>query len=264
MIGKGGVVVVTAALLGGAAVSFDSSRAPAQESAHLSDRVDAAPDGSVRFSYAAREGVCGDRGGTKIHVLEEDGYPQCAGGSVTVQLDKRGALIDELDLWVGPERSPSDAPDTDLGPVGSAEAAWYLASLAGRGYGVSDDAAEDAIAAAALADSVEIWPALLEMARDEYLAADAREAAIFWLSQFAGEKATVPLENIARSEADTDVRQAALFGLSQLPDGAGFEALMRVAREDDDPELVQASLFWLGQTQDPRAISLFEEILTRD
>jgi len=67
-----------------------------------------------------------------------------------------------------------------------------------------------------------------------------------------------------RSDGDTDVREAALFGLSQLPDGAGFDALMSVAREGDDPELVQASLFWLGQTGDPRAISLFEEILARN
>jgi hypothetical protein len=36
---------------------------------------------------------------------------------------------------------------------------------------------------------------------------------------------------------------------------------MRIARTNDDPELRKTALFWLGQSEDPRAVTLFEEIL---
>jgi len=37
-----------------------------------------------------------------------------------------------------------------------------------------------------------------------------------------------------------------------------------VARNNRDPEVRRSALFWLGQSGDPRAISLFEEILRKD
>jgi HEAT repeat protein len=176
-----------------------------------------------------------------------------------VEVEKSGRRIVDLDMWVGGDSR--DAARTDLGAVGTREAADYLLALARRTDG---DFADEAIGAASLAADVVIWPELLDMARDESIDTDTREGAIFWLAQLAGDRATEGLEEILRSDGDTDVKEAALFGLSQLPDGAGFDALMNVARDGDDPELVQASLFWLGQTGDPRAISLFEEILARD
>jgi HEAT repeat protein len=164
-------------------------------------------------------------------------------------------------MWVGSARSSRHTPRTDLGTVAPHEAADYLLALARR---APADVADEAVGAASLAADVEIWPELLVLARDEAVDTEAREAAVFWLAQLAGDKATQDLEEIVHSDTDTGVKEAALFGLSQLPDGAGFDALMKVAREGDDPELVQASLFWLGQTGDERAIALFEEILTRD
>ena len=60
---KWGGVGLTAALFGGVAV-FSWLLVPqageAQEAGDLAPRVEAAPDGSVRFSFEAREGVCGD------------------------------------------------------------------------------------------------------------------------------------------------------------------------------------------------------------
>ena len=38
-------------------------------------------------------------------------------------------------------------------------------------------------------------------------------------------------------------------------------ALIRIARTNREPELRKTALFWLGQSEDPRAISLFEELL---
>jgi hypothetical protein len=259
----GGVGLAAALFAGVAAVSLlTTARASTpQEAADLGHRIDAAPEGRVRFQFAAREGVCGDGASINLHRHgEEDARSRrCDDGPIRVDIEKSGRRIVDLDSWVG--RSPSSRPDvrTDLGTVGTAEAAAYLLTLSRRADG---EVGGDAVGAAALADSVEIWPDLLDVARDDALASDTREAAIFWLSQLAGERATEDLESLVRDDGDEGVRQAALFGLSQLPDGAGLDALLRVARESEDPELVQASLFWLGQTGDPRAIALFEEILT--
>jgi hypothetical protein len=37
--------------------------------------------------------------------------------------------------------------------------------------------------------------------------------------------------------------------------------LIRIARTNPHPELRRKALFWLGQSEDPRALSLFEELL---
>ena len=260
---RGGVGLAAALFVGVAAVSWlvIAPASEAQEVSDLASRIDAAPDGSFRFSYAARKGVCGD--GQRIS-FDDDGESeadwQCEAGPILLEIEKSGPRVIDLDWWVGRTRNSRDAPRTDLGVVAPAEAAEYLLSLARRFDG---DMGDEAIGAASLAADVIIWPELLDMARDEGLDTDTREGAIFWLAQLAGDRATEGLEEILRSDGDTDVKEAALFGLSQLPDGAGFDALMKVARDGGDPDLVQASLFWLGQTGDPRAILLFEEILAR-
>jgi hypothetical protein len=263
-----GGVGLAAALSGGVAVSSWLLAPPAvvaQEGGDLARQVEAAPDGSVRFSYEAREGVCGD--GRHISVkgadAEDDDHDdwRCQDGPILVEIEKSGSRIVHFDMWVGRARESRDAARTDLGAVGTREAADYLLAVARR---IDGDHGDEAIGAASLAADVVIWPELLEMARDQSLDADTREGAVFWLAQLAGEEAAEGLEEIVGSDGDTEVKEAALFGLSQLPDGAGFDALMEVAREGDDPELVQASIFWLGQTGDPRAISLFEEILARN
>jgi len=260
---KRGGVGLAATLLSGVAVLswLLAASAAAQESGDLARRIRAAPDGTVRFSYAAREGVCGD--GRHINISHDDEHQdwRCHDGPVWVEVEKAGARVVDLDMWVGRTRDSRKAPSTDLGAVGTGEAADYLLELARRTDGGHGD---EAIGAASLAADVVIWPELLDMARDESLATDTREGAVFWLAQLAGDRATEGLEEIVRSDGDAEVKEAALFALSQLPDGAGFDALVTVAREGDDPELVQASLFWLGQTGDPRAISLFEEILARE
>jgi hypothetical protein len=260
---RGSVGLAAALFVGVAAVSWlvIAPASEAQEVSDLASRIDAAPDGSVRFSYAARKGVCGD--GQRISFDHDDGESdadwQCEAGPILLEIEKSGPRVIDLDWWVGRTRNSRDAPRTDLGVVAPAEAAEYLLSLARRFDG---DMGDEAIGAASLAADVIIWPELLDMARETGLDSETREAAIFWLAMLAGDQATEGLEEIVRSDGDTDVKEAALFGLSRLPDGSGIDALIKVARDNDDPELVQASLFWLGQTGDPRAIALFEEILT--
>jgi HEAT repeat protein len=59
------------------------------------------------------------------------------------------------------------------------------------------------------------------------------------------------------------VREQALFALSQRPRDEGVPALIRIAKTNKAPELRRKALFWLGQSEDPRALALFEDLLTR-
>lgn len=54
-----------------------------------------------------------------------------------------------------------------------------------------------------------------------------------------------------------------MFALSQRPRDEGVPALIAVAKTNKDPEIRRKALFWLGQSQDPRAIDLFEQLLTK-
>jgi HEAT repeat protein len=61
---------------------------------------------------------------------------------------------------------------------------------------------------------------------------------------------------------DRDVREQAVFALSQRPHDEGVPALIQIATSHHDPEIRRKALFWLGQSGDPRAIDVFERILT--
>ena len=87
---------------------------------------------------------------------------------------------------------------------------------------------------------------------------------MFWLGQAAGDAATAGLNNIVLDNSvDREVREQAVFALSQRPSDEGVPALISVARTNKDPELRKKALFWLGQSHDPRALDLFEELLTK-
>ncbi len=62
---------------------------------------------------------------------------------------------------------------------------------------------------------------------------------------------------------DQEVRESAVFALSQLPNDEGVPILIRVVRSNRDREIQKNAIFWLGQSGDPRAIALFEELLTK-
>ncbi|HEX4602271.1 MAG TPA: HEAT repeat domain-containing protein, partial [Gemmatimonadales bacterium] len=65
------------------------------------------------------------------------------------------------------------------------------------------------------------------------------------------------------SSVNRDVKEQAVFALSQRPREEGVPALIRVARANPDREVRRKALFWLGQSNDPRALALFEELLTK-
>jgi HEAT repeat protein len=148
----------------------------------------------------------------------------------------------------------------DLGRIPGAKAADLLLDLAVRG----GEDGEELIAAASIADSAVVWPRLLELARGRALNGETRRAAVFWLSQAAGEAATRGLDSIiADPTGDRDVREHAVFALSQRPRDEAVPALIRIAQGHGDPSLRRKAMFWLGQTDDERAVALFEAILRR-
>lgn len=234
----------------------------------IAQRVAAASDGAVRLSFAARPGVCGDgltfirEGERSIHFSSADKVRDrdcvCEPGPVRVSLSVSGRRVTKLRTFVGGSWQSAKAV-TDLGTVGTAQAVQYLLDLAAD---PTSSAAEEAIFPATLADSVTVWPKLIALARNDAVQSDSRKQAVFWLSQAAGEAATADLAELAEdNDEDREVREHAVFALSQLPDDQGVPALLRIARTNRDPEVRKKALFWLGQSEDPRALSLFEELL---
>ncbi|HEX6645278.1 MAG TPA: HEAT repeat domain-containing protein [Gemmatimonadales bacterium] len=223
----------------------------------LAERVSRAPDGTIRMSFAARDGVrgCGDN----ITVNDDrdaDWESDCKAGPVFVSFQRRDGRVSKLKARVGGQWRDG-AAGTDLGTVSAPEAAGYLLALAER-----DAGARDAIFAATIADSVTIWPSLLGIARNERAAEETRKTAIFWLGQAAGQAIAPALDSIASSPGEREVKETAVFALSQRPADESVPALIRIARTNRDPHIRRSALFWLGQSKDPRALDLFEELLT--
>ena len=241
----------------------------------LARRVAAAPDGQLRFTYAARPGVYGNGRNTirwdctngrcrnQQSNSDWDGgdVAPCDSGPVRLAMTVRDHAVTSIRVYVGGNWRPAATGVTDLGTVSTREATRFLLDLAGK---TDSRAGHDAIFPATLADSVTVWPDLLRIARDRAVREDTRKSAVFWLGQAAGAAATKGLSDIVDDTSlDLEVKKSAVFAISQLPHDDGVPALINVARSNKSPAIRKSALFWLGQTNDPRAIALFEEILTR-
>jgi hypothetical protein len=218
-------------------------------------------NGEVRLSFATRPEVCGV--GRSIHVVHstDDWEADCEHGPARVVLSWRdGALVD-VDTYVAGRWRPAADGVTDLGTVSAPEAANMLLDLAGR---VPGKAGDDLIFPATIADSVEVWPRLLTLARNDEVPQATRKNAVFWLGQAAGDRVASELGGLATDDnQDREIQESAVFALSQLHDGGGVPLLLDIARTHKDPQVRKNAMFWLGQSNDPRAIALFEEILRK-
>jgi len=217
-------------------------------------------NGEVRLSYATRPEVCGS--GRNIHVTHstDDWESDCAHGPARIVLEWRNGDLVDVNTYVGGRWRPV-AGAVDLGMVSAPAAADLLLDLA---VSVSGSAGDDLIFPATIADSVEVWPRLVTLARNDKLPANLRKSAVFWLGQAAGDKAVEELGSLVTAEnEDREVQESAVFALSQLDNDAGVPKLIEVARTHRDAKVRKSAMFWLGQSNDPRAIALFEEILRR-
>jgi len=225
----------------------------------LGDRVAAVGTGHVRFSFEAREGVCGNGHNISTHSETSDWEPWCEPGPVRVALQLSDREVVDLDTYVGGRWRASQQSATDLGTVTPAQAVAYLLTIARTGTG---KVAEHAVLPIALAD-LETWPDLLKLAKDNSRPRGVRTSAVFWLSQAAGDAAVEGLTGIVQSDEDLEVKKSAIFALSQVKHGDGVGSLIQIARSNRDPRLRKQAIFWLGQSEDPRALALFEELLTK-
>lgn len=226
----------------------------------LSDQIAEAPDGRVRVSFAARPGVCGNGRNINTSWRSDEWEPWCEQGPVRVVLVVRSRQVVDLDTYVGGRWRSTAQPVTDLGTVSAAEAAAYFLSLAARAPGA---VSKEAVLPAVLADSAVVWPRLLGIARDDTRPRETRKSAVFWVGQAAQEAAVQGLAEIATDSGDIEVRESAVFALSQLPRDDGVPALLAIARTHRDRRIRKRAIFWLAQSEDPRAVALFEELLTR-
>jgi hypothetical protein len=243
------------------ALAAPPTRASGQE---LGARV-LATDGSVAFHFAARPDVevCDgsirvgpDR--TSFGRWRDDWDQTCVLGAVEVRVRVEQRRVRAVEI--GPPGSAH--ADRDLGRVGAAEAAGWLLGLAAS---ASPEAARAAVLPAAVADSVVIWPKLLDIARDRSADHAVREAALFWISRAAGEVVTRGLADVAADPSDDEsVREAAVFALSRRSPDQAIPTLMDVARTAPGAGVRRAALFWLARSPDPRVLPFFEQILRGD
>ena len=227
-------------------------------SAQIARELAGIDSGTVRLSFAARPGACGVTGNGNRRESEE-WEAGCEDQPVRVALKLENHRIVAIRTYVGGRwRSGGSVPRKDFGMVRPQEAAAFFLRLAAQ----ADEFDGDPLLPATLADSVTIWPSLLQLARSSGLPEERRRKAIFWLGQAAGDAVDGALDSIARDGGtDQEIRKQAVFALSQRSSDEAVPALIRIARTNRDPELRKTALFWLSQSEDPRAIDLFEEIL---
>jgi HEAT repeats len=226
----------------------------------LAQRVASLGSGGLRFSFAARPGVCASGHGITITTDEQsdEWVSDCTPGPIRVSLRVRDGKVSAANTYVGGRWRRTEPGTTDLGTLPAREAASDLIALAET----TRFDTEELVTAATLADSAVVWPDLLRLARRTDLPLETRQQAIFWLSQAAGAAATRGLDSIANDPAgELEVRKHAVFALSQRPADEGVPALIHIARTSPHAEVRKTALFWLGQSGDPRALALFEELL---
>ncbi len=231
-------------------------------------RIDAVRDGVVRMSFGAREGVCGNgngwmrtrtAGGTTYNNWSgsRDVEYACDAGPVRLVVVRANGVSTELRTSVG-GRWRADTGVTDLGSVSAAEAGRWLLTQAERG---AERPARDALHALTITDSVAAWPAFLRIAKNTDRPREVRNQAVFWLGEYAGDKATASLDSIAYEAGDREVRKQAIFAISRRPVDEAVPNLLRMAETLPDRELRKTAIFWLSRSNDPRALAWLSKTL---
>jgi hypothetical protein len=231
----------------------------------LRARVEGAGDARVQFRYAARADVCGLGSSIQIgtstwintgnsNVWNSADRPPCRRGPVVVRVTRAGGMIVGIDTEVAPESTPEGV--TDLGAVSAAAAADYLLDLAARAEGRPG---REAILPAAMADSANIWPGLVALAKNGALSRSVRQGAMSWLGRELdrtggddARQASAALVAIATNvDETTPIRQQAVSVLARS-ERADLAALTRMAN-GSDTWLRQAAIQALANSGDPRA-----------
>jgi hypothetical protein len=181
---------------------------------------------------------------------------RCEEGPLRVALEVDDGQIIDVRTYVG-KNWPAGQDALVVSPK---TAVAYLLTVVERN---GTRAAKRAITPIVMADSVEPWPDLLRIAKNENVARETRKSAIFWVGQIAADEATRHLKDMVSDPGDIDVRKSAIFALSQQKRADAVPALIDVVKKSPEKELRKHAMFWLSQIDDPRVYAMFEEILLK-
>jgi hypothetical protein len=165
-----------------------------------------------------------------------------------------GGEITRIRSYVGPV--PATTSDTRTINVSASEAVSWLGNIASRSPG---RVASEVMLPLVLADTVEPWPLLIRIGRDENRPRDVRRAATMWLSM--GVNDHLGIADTRDESTDDEMRSQAVFVLSQRPKSESVPELIDLARSAKHASARRAAIFWLGQTGDSRAIEVYAELL---
>ncbi len=232
----------------------------------LLQRISATNDGTIRIAYDVKPGVeiCDRviRTGSHRTMTWSDGRNDpgiCITDVVEVDVAIRRGVVTDVEIVRPSEAVPSGVRG-QVEHLEPTRAVAFLLELARSGS--TEDAAEDAIFPATLADADETWRELIHLARDPTVHRGVRKNALFWVGQEAADAATEELSGVALADdEEQDVRDAAIFALSQRPENQAIGSLIEIARSAEQAESRKSAMFWLAQTEDERVVSFFEEIL---
>jgi hypothetical protein len=179
----------------------------AQPGSTIARRVAAAPEGEVRLAYATRPDVCGDgRDGVSIgrsmtfydrgESYGSWGRMRCVDGPARVTLTVRDHKVVGVRTRVGGTWPSAASEVTDLGRVGAPDAAAYFISLAQQ---IDGGSRQNPLLAAAVADSANVAPDMLRLARMPNLSRETRRRAVHWAGALGDASMVAPLTELARA-----------------------------------------------------------------
>ncbi|HEX8320242.1 hypothetical protein [Longimicrobium sp.] len=232
-----------------------AATATGAEAQTLARQVAANRDGTVLIHFTGAPGACGDGravigrrlagGGLALFVpslsqLPNDAEAACSPGPVRVALGMAGGRVASVRATAGP------APGAAAIAVSPTEAGSFLLDLALRSDG---QVARGALVPVFLLDGEPVWRGLLRVARS----ARAQEARSLAAKEL-GRRAAATIQGGERGHrADTELSRR----------NGGEEEWLAVATRDGNPARRRAALQLLGKEGTPRALDLFESILSR-
>lgn len=152
------------------------------------------------------------------------------------------------------------------GVTSSDSVRWFTAAIAAQtdARGNRDnDLLENLLATLAWHAGDDATRAMIGLAKND-VRTRLRSRALFWLAQRASSaEAVATIRNAVENDPELEVKRKAVFALSQLPPDQGVPMLIEVAKNHRDRDVRRQAMMWLGQSNDPRAVSFFEEVLTK-
>jgi hypothetical protein len=177
------------------------------------------------------------------------------------RVEGNGCRISDVQLLAADRRY--DLGNERLAWLGTADESQGLEFLRGLlGKETDRELRHDLVFVLYLFDGQAAVSELIDLARRDP-DQDVRKEAIFWLGQKASAAAVKALGDVVASPEAMEIKKQAVFAISQLPENIGTPLLLDIARRNPYPRLRKEAIFWLGQSDDPRALDLFTEILTK-